>query len=161
MYWIKHKLSFGSHVRVVSGLLIICCIFYVSTLEDQKYKNWKREYLGLYQSYLDVEYYCHISYQRKLVKRNDADFRIVRRNRQYGFQPSFKPSAADIKKIDMRDLIQLRSFMIKYGVRIIILPYYKAGWTQLIFLMKSKDFKYVYGNTHYILFFLTEVDDIA
>ena len=98
---------------------------------------------------------------RKLVKRSDADFRVVRRNRQYRFQASFKPSAADIEKIDMRDLIQVRSFMIKHGVRIIILPYYKAGWTQLIFLMKSKGYKYVYGNAHYILFFLTEVDDIA
>jgi len=165
----------------------------------RNFKRWRKEYIGAYQSYIDIEYYCYVHLQvnekiildisdfkgmyapfdnkilggirryfyhrivsralkaEKLFKRTDQNFRILRRSRRYGFRPSFKPGASDIEKIDVSDLVQIHGFMIKNGVRFIALPYFKAGWTQLIGLMKSKGYKYIYGNARYILFSLEDV----
>ena len=44
-------------------MIIGFALFYSSMSEDQLYKNWHREYSSLYQSYIDIEYYCHLQLQ--------------------------------------------------------------------------------------------------
>jgi len=123
------------------------------------YIPFQTQYIGGIRAYIYHHLVPQIKRMEHYFKKDDSPLQAARIGRSGEFRPLGIQISSKEGITSQSDIQMFKSMMKKHDIEYIVFPYLKVGWSQLMQKMEMSGFKFKYGNSHYMLFFIPNETD--